>query len=43
MYNLDEDEQLAKALQDSVDFGHRDPWRVPDYTPSYPPPPARYT
>ncbi|XP_024399365.1 LIM domain-containing protein HDR3 isoform X2 [Physcomitrium patens] len=41
VYNLDEDEQLAKALQDSVDFGHRDPWRVPDYTPSYPPPPAR--
>lgn len=37
--NVDDDEQLAKALQESLNFQHRDPRRVSDYPSSYPPPP----
>ncbi|XP_024365337.1 protein DA1 [Physcomitrium patens] len=36
--NLDEDEQLARAMQESLNFGHRDPYA---YSSSYAPPPSR--
>ena len=39
--NVDEDEQLAKAMQESLNFEYRDPRRTSNY-PSMPAPPPRY-
>ncbi|KAG0617179.1 hypothetical protein M758_5G170200 [Ceratodon purpureus] len=39
--NLDEDEQLAKAMQESLNVGYRDSRRASDYPSSLPPPPSR--
>jgi hypothetical protein len=38
--NVDEDEQLAKAMQESLNFEY--PRRGSEYPSSLPPPPSRY-